>query len=609
MNSLSWIIFVITYAGVAVGGVPRLAIDRTGIALLGAIAMVVAGVLSPEAALDSISLSTLALLYGLMIVSAQLRLGGFYTHLAVRISSLAGNHARFLFVLMVVAGLLSSVLANDIICLAFTPVLTVALLKRGTNPIPFLLGLAAAANIGSAATIIGNPQNMLIGQAGGLSFAHFILWCGPPSLACLFAAYGLIHLLYRNRYSLKFDPPADLAADWPSFNTWQSVKGLLAAGAVVTLLFMPLRRDWSVITVAGVLLLSRKMHTRSILGLIDWHLITLFGALFLAAQVPNLMRDQASSALQRWVLQLQPLFAEGGALGPGSVVWLPARALFLDPLALAVTLCGAAALAWLTAATLHGTFMSGGRQAVTAPTRRRADAGGVRFRPRSVTRLVLLKEWRLILRDPYLLSQVLLQLVYMVPLLVVLPRGPGSVGSLDLTAGLAGMLVMLAGTLVMGLTLIVVGGEEAHDLLAAAPVPRARLERLKLAAALAPVWALALVPLALLAWQRPALGMLTAVALGLATLSSALLRLWNPAPAKRADLFKRRGRRGDPVMNFVEGLLPLLWGGWVAFVGSGAAWAWWLPPVALALTGAGYLYGPRRAAAARLLTRGERATT
>ena len=333
------------------------------------------------------------------------------------------------------------------------------------------------------------------------------------------------------------------------------------------------------------------------------------GALFLAAQVPNLMRDQASSALQRWVLQLQPLFAEGGALGPGSVVWLPARALFLDPLALAVTLCGAAALAWLTAATLHGTFMSGGRQAVTAPTRRRADAGGVRFRPRSVTRLVLLKEWRLILRDPYLLSQVLLQLVYMVPLLVVLPRGPGSVGSLDLTAGLAGMLVMLAGTLVMGLTLIVVGGEEAHDLLAAAPVPRARLERLKLAAALAPVWALALVPLALLAWQRPALGMLTAVALGLATLSSALLRLWNPAPAKRADLFKRRGRRGDPVMNFVEGLLPLLWGGWVAFVGSGAAWAWWLPPVALALTGAGYLYGPRRAAAARLLTRGERATT
>ena len=281
MNSLSWIIFVITYAGVAVGGVPRLAIDRTGIALLGAIAMVVAGVLSPEAALDSISLSTLALLYGLMIVSAQLRLGGFYTHLAVRISSLAGNHARFLFVLMVVAGLLSSVLANDIICLAFTPVLTVALLKRGTNPIPFLLGLAAAANIGSAATIIGNPQNMLIGQAGGLSFAHFILWCGPPSLVCLVAAYGLIHLLYRNRYSLKFDPPADLAADWPSFNTWQSVKGLLAAGAVVTLLFMPLRRDWSVITVAGVLLLSRKMHTRSILGLIDWHLITLFGALFI----------------------------------------------------------------------------------------------------------------------------------------------------------------------------------------------------------------------------------------------------------------------------------------------------------------------------------------
>ena len=197
--TVSAMVFFVTYAGVALGGVPRLAVDRTGIALLGAIAMVLFRVLTPAEALGSISLGTLLLLYGLMIVSAQLRLGGFYTWLAVRIASMAGNPGRFLLVLMVTSGLLASVLANDIICLAFTPVLAVALRRRGLNPVPFLIGLAMATNLGSAATIIGNPQSMLIGQTAGLSFREFLFWCGPPSLVCLVLTFLVIRLVYGKR--------------------------------------------------------------------------------------------------------------------------------------------------------------------------------------------------------------------------------------------------------------------------------------------------------------------------------------------------------------------------------------------------------------------------
>jgi len=157
-------IFAVTYVGVAVGRIPWLLLDRTGIALLGAIAMVVSGAVAVDRAVGSIDVSTILLLYALMIISAQLRLGGFYTCIARRIAALCVYPRRFLLVCMGIGAFLSAILANDIICLAFTPVLAYSLLSARLNPMPFLLGLAVSSNIGSAATIIGNPQNMLIGQ-------------------------------------------------------------------------------------------------------------------------------------------------------------------------------------------------------------------------------------------------------------------------------------------------------------------------------------------------------------------------------------------------------------------------------------------------------------
>jgi Na+/H+ antiporter NhaD/arsenite permease-like protein len=285
MTSAAAIIFVVTYTGVALGRIPGLMLDRTGIALTGAIAMIISGVIPMEQAAESVDIPTILLLYSLMIISAQLRLGGFYTWVVIKCTALLGYPKTFLFFLMVLSATLSAVLANDIICLAFTPVLAATLLSSGVNPVPFLLGLAMASNIGSAATIIGNPQNMLLGQTGHLDFSDFIAWCAPPSVLALLAAYFIIFRIYRSR--LLAGKPADIKTvkiTWPEFNAWQSFKGLAAAFILMILFFSPIAREYSAMGVAGILLCSRKMRSRNILELIDWHLITLFGALFVIIQ-------------------------------------------------------------------------------------------------------------------------------------------------------------------------------------------------------------------------------------------------------------------------------------------------------------------------------------
>jgi Na+/H+ antiporter NhaD/arsenite permease-like protein len=152
------------------------------------------------------------------------------------------------------------------------------------NPLPFLLGLAVASNIGSAATIIGNPQNMLIGQTADLNFNSFVAWCLPPSTVALIAGYLLIVFFYRHQFGAGPESATahpDRRAAWPVFNRQQTAKGLLAITALVILFFTPVPREVSALGLAGLLLCSRRNDTRQILGLVDWHLITLFCALFI----------------------------------------------------------------------------------------------------------------------------------------------------------------------------------------------------------------------------------------------------------------------------------------------------------------------------------------
>ncbi|RZI94279.1 MAG: anion transporter, partial [Rubrivivax sp.] len=157
-------VFAVVYLGMFLGGLPRLKLDRSGVALLGAIAVIALAGLPVEDAARAIDLPTIVLLFAFMVVSAQMRLGGFYGAVTRRVGEMPLSRSGLLAALILVAGALSAVFSNDIVCLAMTPVVARLCLRRGIDPLPFLIGLACAANIGSAATLIGNPQNMLIGS-------------------------------------------------------------------------------------------------------------------------------------------------------------------------------------------------------------------------------------------------------------------------------------------------------------------------------------------------------------------------------------------------------------------------------------------------------------
>ena len=168
-------------------------------------------------------------------------------------------------------------------CLAVAPVLIDACRARRLDPVPFLLALACAANIGSAATLIGNPQNMLIGQTLQLSFAGYLREAALPVAAGLIATWALIVARTRGRLASLEEP---VAADEPRqesapLDRWQTAKGLAAALVIVVcFLFAPWPREVVALTGAGVLMMSRKLHSRHMLGLVDWELLVLFMGLF-----------------------------------------------------------------------------------------------------------------------------------------------------------------------------------------------------------------------------------------------------------------------------------------------------------------------------------------
>jgi Na+/H+ antiporter NhaD/arsenite permease-like protein len=207
MMTLILLVFTAVCLGMALGRWPGLTIDRTGIALVGAIVLVLAGAVGPDQVRAAIEVPTLVILFGLMVLSAQHAACGFYAWCSRRIARTPAGPGPLLALTVVVAGLLSAVLANDVVVFAMTPLLVTGLLRRGLDPRPFLIALASAANAGSAATIIGNPQNILIGQKGGLDFWAFLAACGPPAAAGMLITWLVVAAVWRRRLALE-DPRA-----------------------------------------------------------------------------------------------------------------------------------------------------------------------------------------------------------------------------------------------------------------------------------------------------------------------------------------------------------------------------------------------------------------
>ena len=211
MTDTSWgvvAVFALVYLGMFLGGLPKLQLNRPGVALLGAIAVIGMGAVTVEEAARSVDLPTVLLLFSFMVVSAQMRLGGFYTAVTRWVGAQPMAPAALLAALIAVAAVLSAVFSNDVVCLAMTPVVARLCLQRGLSPVPFLVGLACAANIGSAATLIGNPQNMLIGSVLKLSFADHLRGAALPVVV----SFGMLALFKEDTWN---DPVVEESAHLP----------------------------------------------------------------------------------------------------------------------------------------------------------------------------------------------------------------------------------------------------------------------------------------------------------------------------------------------------------------------------------------------------------
>lgn len=202
----AFIILAITYIGIIFTRLPHINIDRPAAALTGGLLMVLLGVLTLQEAVAAIDFNTIALLLGMMLLIAALQRAGFFTLIAARSIAIAKQPWQLLALVVVATAAGSAFLVNDVVVLLFTPVVVRACQMLEKNPIPYLIAEAMASNIGSVATIVGNPQNMLIGISSGISFTRFLLYLFPVALVSTLLLIGIVYLFYRQQMHQPFQP-------------------------------------------------------------------------------------------------------------------------------------------------------------------------------------------------------------------------------------------------------------------------------------------------------------------------------------------------------------------------------------------------------------------
>ncbi len=272
------LIFVATYLVLAFGRLPFLRVDRTAAAVIGGIAMIVAGGLTLDQAYLSIDYRTLILLFGMMVLVATLRLGAFFRTLGQAVVARVTQPAALLVVVVLTSGVLSALFVNDTVCLVFTPILIEIAGARRQNPLPFLLALATASNIGSTATITGNPQNMLIGSVSHIRYAAFSAALAPVALFGLAVDAAVIYLLFRS--DLRHGGGAGERQAPRPIHRILTTKGLIVAAGMLAGFLAGAEPALVAATGAAVLLITRWIKPEKIYEQIDWSLLMLFVGLF-----------------------------------------------------------------------------------------------------------------------------------------------------------------------------------------------------------------------------------------------------------------------------------------------------------------------------------------
>ncbi|HXP75463.1 MAG TPA: anion transporter [Stellaceae bacterium] len=276
------VVFVCTYAVVALGRLPGLRLDRAGAALIGASLMVGFGVLSLEDAYRAIDLNTIVLLVGMMILVANLKLAGFFSLAARWIAQHARHALSLLAGVVLVSGTLSAFLVNDTVCLMLTPLVAELALGLRRNAVPYMLSLAMASNIGSTATITGNPQNILIGSFSGIPYAQFAGALAPVAALALAVLLALVVMMFPREFLVRgrFEVPIAPARVHRAL----LIKALIASVAMIAAFFAGVPPAEVAIIGGALLLLTRRLKPERVYREIDWALLLLFAGLFVVVR-------------------------------------------------------------------------------------------------------------------------------------------------------------------------------------------------------------------------------------------------------------------------------------------------------------------------------------
>ncbi|HLI79302.1 MAG TPA: anion transporter [Candidatus Binataceae bacterium] len=273
------IIFAVTYSVIAAGKFPWLRLDRAGAAFAGAVAMVVSGAISEDAARDAIDYRTLALLLGMMIVVANLRLSGAFRWLGRALLLNARSGYGLLAMTVALAGVLAAFFINDVVCIALTPLLIETCEALGLDPMPFLIALATASNIGSAATITGNPQNMIVAGFANLHYMRFAMRLAPVALAGLAVDYVIIAYLYRPALSRTWREVKDVSVRQRTVPALMIKSSTIAVAALICFA-LGFPTHLVALGAAAVLLFTRRLKPQRVFALVDWTMLLMFAGLF-----------------------------------------------------------------------------------------------------------------------------------------------------------------------------------------------------------------------------------------------------------------------------------------------------------------------------------------
>ena len=308
------VIFGITYILISGRQLKILPLNRPAAALLGAVLMVSTGVMTPERAYRAVNYDTIVLLLAMMLIAAYLYLAHFFEWAAEVVLEFAGSPGRLLLYVTLTSGILSALLVNDTICLMLTP-LVIAVIRRGKLPmLPYLIALATSANIGSVATLVGNPQNMIIGHFSHIGFAQFSATLAPVAVIGLAINYLILRIGFRNvlrhaviEEKLRVAPKLDRSL----FALVCIVFVLIFAGFVAGL-----HLAWTAMAGAALVMVLARRDTHDVLKLVDWHLLVFFAALFVVVEG---LSDTGLPDSIYW--RLQPLFGSSAPAQTWNLAW------------------------------------------------------------------------------------------------------------------------------------------------------------------------------------------------------------------------------------------------------------------------------------------------